>query len=573
MRKKESIFAWDYTILTLLVLLVIGVILLSPTTAHASTSVPQAAPPGPDRYTSLKVNVTMYEWWIAAWRDGNVFCSFYTDYEGLPSDSDIKSACGQDLYDEWKTYSAPCLDKDITQCKGYYFIQVSKKIDKREITVKLPSPKVRVSVDGCQPDMTGWCTQQPSLVLTGEDPLPNQSITSVSGTAGSDPFSCNGISCRFVLSETQPTGIHMTFWANSTYGDTSPVFDALVRVKMDGNSGERLTPRWYVDVISSQWSGAPVASCASVWEAFPPTDGLSQWLTTPNSSIGLKSKIPLHFLSANLIKQGISDASACPNKGLNEDGSANSCGIKVSTGKVIEWQNRFDKLIFSTAKSGGVPAQLLKNLFSRESQFWPGVVENGIDVGLGQMTLGGADTAMLWNPGFYEVFCPLVLNKFTCQSKGFSKLNLAQQKMLRGALVGSVDARCETCPLGIDLTRADFSVGVFAHTLLANCEQAGTIVQNVTGEVAGHTLDYETLWRFTLVNYNAGSGCLASAVTAAYDPSAEIPLSWDGVANALEQSCPGAVKYVEEISKSTVPVPTVPALTPVPTATPDVPNG
>jgi hypothetical protein len=90
------------------------------------------------------------------------------------------------------------------------------------------------------------------------------------------------------------------------------------------------------------------------------------------------------------------------------------------------------------------------------------------------------------------------------------------QALLRGALVGSVDARCADCPLGLDLSRADFSVGVFARTMLANCEQAGKIVQDVTGEMPGSVVDYETLWRFTLVNYNAGSGCLAIAINQAF---------------------------------------------------------
>ena len=63
---------------------------------------------------------------------------------------------------------------------------------------------------------------------------------------------------------------------------------------------------------------------------------------------------------------------------------------------------------------------------------------------------------------------------------------------MRGALVASVDATCANCPLGIDLSRANFSVSVFGRTLLANCEQTGKIVQNVTGKSAGRTLDYET---------------------------------------------------------------------------------
>ncbi|MBK8782797.1 MAG: hypothetical protein IPO22_13540 [Anaerolineales bacterium] len=83
-----------------------------------------------------------------------------------------------------------------------------------------------------------------------------------------------------------------------------------------------------------------------------------------------------------------------------------------------------------------------------------------------------------------------------------------EQAILRGALVSSVDASCEECPLGLDLTQADFSVGVFAHSMIANCEQAGQVVYNYTGESPGDAATYEDMWKFTLVNYNAGGGCL-----------------------------------------------------------------
>jgi hypothetical protein len=190
-------------------------------------------------------------------------------------------------------------------------------------------------------------------------------------------------------------------------------------------------------------------------------------------------------------------------------------------------------------------------------------------VGLGQLTEDGADTALLWNPSFYNQFCPLVLDKSLCEATGYANLKTKYQDMLRGALVGSVDARCADCPLGLDLSRADFSVGVFAHTLLANCEQAGKIVQDITAKKPGVVVSYETMWRFTLVNYNAGAGCLYEAVKPAYQPSAEIPLDWAGVSGALalDQACSGAINYVDRISQSVGGAPN-PELTTTPTATP-----
>lgn len=50
--------------------------------------------------------------------------------------------------------------------------------------------------------------------------------------------------------------------------------------------------------------------------------------------------------------------------------------------------------------------------------------------------------------------------------------------MLRGGLVSQ--CRLPTCPVGIDLTQADFSVRVFAELLQADRSQTGRIVTNVT---------------------------------------------------------------------------------------------
>ena len=560
---------------TVLGLVFLSTLLTNPGPVRAATPTPLPSPAGPDRYTTMTVDITLYEWWLAAWADNQVLCSFFADHAGLPTDNDIFSACGEDLFNEWKTYSKPCAEKDITACPGLYFIQVSNKPSTREVTVKLPPPKVWVAVEGCAPDPDGWCTQQPMLVLTGEEPLPNESINAIDGFVGADPFTCDKDRCEFKLDDTKSQALRLNFWAYSTHGDSSQVFDALLRVVKDGGGGEgeRLTPRWHVDVLSSQWTGEPVASCAAAWESFPPPDGLPQWLTTPASSADLHSNIPYDYLAANLIKQGVVDASACPGGGLLPDGSANACGLDVSAPAVGEWQNRFDKLIFSVAQESKVPAQLLKNLFSHESQFWPGVFRNGKDVGLGQLTDDGADTALLWNPSFYNQFCPLVLDKSLCESKGYANLKTKYQDMLRSTLVGSVDASCADCPLGLDLSRADFSVGVFAHTLLANCEQAGKIVQDVTGKQPGLMVSYETMWRFTLVNYNAGPGCLVEAVNQAYQPSAEEPLSWNGVSTALDQACSGAINYVNSISQGSESAAQNPGPTPTPTAAPGELNG
>ena len=132
-------------------------------------------------------------------------------------------------------------------------------------------------------------------------------------------------------------------------------------------------------------------------------------------------------------------------------------------------------------------------------------------------------------------------------SKGYLHLDEEQQQYVRLALIDAVNATCENCPLGIDLDRANFSIGVFAHTMLANCEQAGQIVENVSGGMAGDAATYEDLWKFTLINYNAGPGCLGDALD--ITQSEDLDLNWENVSSHLAPACQGAIDYVNEISQ------------------------
>ncbi len=521
-------------------------------------------PPGPDRFTSITVDITLYEWWMIAWKDNNIYCALYVDHEGLPTNNELSWACDEQVYKEWIAYSAPCSAENTRDCPGYYLQNVSSKPSQKEITVKLPPPQVWVSVENCNPDPDGWCSTQPVLVLTAEEPLPNESITSIQGFVGSDAFSCQGERCEFSLEKTTSEGVELQFWAYSTYGDSSDSFTALVRVLTQGDESdeERLVKRWYVDVLSAQWTGARAASCAISWDAFPPPEGLPEWLTTPEAPEYLTSSIPYAYLAGNLISQGVVDVSECADGGLTSEGTASACGLEAARPDVEQWQNQFDSLIYDIALKTEVPAQLLKNLFSRESQFWPGVFRNGDDVGLGQLTENGADTALLWNRSFFDDFCLLVLDKSVCENNAYSGLSESQRKLLRGALVASVDATCANCPLGLDLSRANFSVAVFGRTLLANCEQAGKIVQNVTGQSAGRSFTYEDLWRLTLVNYNAGPGCLSEAVEQAHQTGGNL-MSWNLVAQALDPACQGAIGYIEDVSRP------LPDITPTPAPSPE----
>jgi hypothetical protein len=510
-----------------------------PTSTPRPTPTPTIVPPsGPDRFTAVKVPYTLYEWWLTTWHHNNVVCQIFIDREGLPSDYDIYSACGETLYNAWKDTPVCESDKE-RDCEGYYLQLVDEAPAEREIGLALPPPVVWVSVMDCAPNPeTGACPTQPMLRLTGDEPLPNESILRIEGLVDGGPFTCDGDSCEFTLYPTSNDGSVIDFWTYSTYGDTSEKFEARVRVAQEGET-------WYVDVLSSQWVGTPTASCAETWAAFPPVGGPPDWLDTPDTSEGLASNIPYAYLAGNLIAQGVVEVNACDDSGVLPGGAASPCGLETARDAVTVWQNQFDTLIFDVAQQSGVPAQLLKNIFSQESQFWPGVFRDGEDVGLGQLTDNGADTTLLWNPDFYAQFCPLMLSEKTCATP-YAGLSEEHQATLRGALVRSVDATCADCPLGLDLSKAHFSVNVFAETLLANCEQTGRIVRNVIHDAPGKSVSYEDMWRFTLVNYNAGPGCLSDAVQQTYN--LRQPLEWGNVAKQLSLSCPSVLKYVSDLS-------------------------
>ncbi len=514
----------------------------------------QATPEAPKRQTTLQINFERHEWWLVRWKDNEITCRFLVEHDGLPIADEIRVWCGATLYNEWLA-TQPCSlaspNQTLQSCPGLYLYHFASYPASKEVKVDLPLPAVWVSVTGCTPQPPGnRCESLPHLLLTGEEPLPNETIISIQGTLNGNPFVCNGDTCAIPLQPTGQGGITVEFWADSSFGDASPKFSALVRVipqgdfmSPDGASTDK--PLYYVDVLSSQWRGGTLASCSDIWGSFPPIGGPAPWLTTPQDPQELYSAVSLYYLAGMLIANGEVDASECRDGGLSTPLTASECGVRAAYEQVVHWQNRFDEEIWNVAQDTGVPAQLLKNIFSRESQFWPGIYQNYKEAGLGQLTEKGADTILLWNPSFFEQFCPLVLHQNRC-SLGFGNIKEEERALLRGALVGKVNAACADCPAGIDLSQAHFSIRVFAEGMIGNCEQVGRVLNNLTGKTAGSVATYEDLWRFTLVNYNAGPGCLANAVRKTL--SLAQPLTWQNVSAQLEPACQAAIKYVNDIS-------------------------
>lgn len=519
-------------------------------TAFSSSPRPASVanpPPGPDRFTVTTVDYTAFTWWVASWSKNQVVCSVVADHEGAPTPEEIYRDCGNKVYQKWVS-QPPCNQHIAPDCIGYYVFLVDQQAARKEIPMELPAATAWLTMVDCEPVesvSTTVCEGLPSLVVYGQEPLPDQTITRVEGTLAGKPFACDGSQCVVPLEATDPAGAEMSFWAYSSYGDSSIEYTALVRAEQS-DAGDPDQLYWYIDVISSQWQGQPPPTCSETWESFPPVGGTPPWLSTPVHHTDLASDIPYTYLAANLIIQGAVDARACPDGGLLPGGGVNACGLEAARPAVNTWQDQFDGLILDASQQTGVPAHLLKNLFARESQFWPGVLRTLGDLGLGQLTENGADTTLIWNPSFFAQFCPLVLSGEAC-GKGYLHLKPYEQLLLRQALVSSVNATCANCPLGLDLGEANFSVTVFAHTMVANCEQAGRVVRNITGDTPGHVASYEDLWKFTLVNYNAGPGCLGDALEGA--DLKGLDLTWDNVSPFLPGSCTGAIDYVNDIAQ------------------------
>jgi hypothetical protein len=504
------------------------------------------------RQTTIEVSYTRYEWWLLRWSDNQLICHVYIDHDGLPTANEILTDCGGTIYNQWIS-TQPCSGLDQGEiapsgCMGLYLYFIGSAPAERKITIDLPPAQVYVTLNGCTPTPPeNLCPVIPSLHLEGVDPLPNEQITTIHVSIDGVETTCPGSVCDVPLNPTPLVGTTVEFWAESSFGDSSVVFTAMVRVIDSGVSATPTSGGWYVDVLSSQWKGNTIATCAEVWQAFPPIGGVPSWLSTPEDPAFLATDQPYSYLAGRLIAAGVVDASSCPGGGLLTNGYADNCGMELALPEVIIWQNQFDDQISQVAMDTKVPAQLLKNLFAQESQFWPGVYRQPQEFGLGQITDNGADALLIWNPSFFNQFCPLVLSEDQC-NQGYLKLDANTQAILRGALVSSADVDCADCEYGIDLTGIDESINLVAHTVLADCEQVAQIVYNATGQIAGEITSYEELWKFTIADYHVGPGCLSYAMYTSW--AARSNLDWEHVSTHLTEPCQTVIPYVTQITTS-----------------------
>ncbi len=498
---------------------------------------PPEEPPGPDRFVLVTETYTRYTWWLTAWEDNEVECVLDIAHEGLPRGDEIYLQCGGDLYARW-LQSQPCVEPETNTCAGYYLFLAETALSTRDVPKALPVPRLWIAAPLCLAQAVDlWCPETPSLSLLGDEPLDGYEITRIEGWLGDEPFVCRGAECALDFPAAQAE-YHLRAWGYSSYGDSTPVMEADVRVSPSDTG-------WIITVLSPVRQGVPQPACGYLWHAFPSADGLPDWLRMPETADALQSKVRYGGLAGQLLGHGFAYASACPDGGLLTDGWASECGLTAVYEDVIAWQNQYDETIWDASRQYQISPWLLKNIFAVESQFWPGMLAEN-HAGLGQITEDGADLVLMWSPSFFEQFCPTVFRAEACAG-GYNGLKDDDRALLRRALMAAVNAECPDCPGRLDRQKAQQSVYVFADVLRASCAQTGRAVENLTGKYPGEVFSYADLWRLTLANYHSGAGCLRDALNRALASPQD--LSWETVSASFPPGCVDALPYVESVTR------------------------
>ena len=331
---------------------------------------------------------------------------------------------------------------------------------------------------------------------------------------------------------------------NQENNQTLPSYPAKFRSLTNNNLSISRSP----SLTSSNPADIKDIACAKIWNAYPQGGyAIPDWLFTPSKSTELQTNEPYSYLAGKLLQNGLATAPNCPYNGMLPTGFSSQCGLEAIRSQVESWQNQFDEGIYNSAVKNAVPARLLKNIFAQESQFWLGQSDDNQHFGLAQITEGGLDPLFLAYPEYYQLVCTDVLSTDTCKSK-YAELTNQNKGLIRGYFLRNViDTSCPECPKKFNEKKAADTIDIFARLVVANCEQVGRVIVDITERTPGTISTYDDLWRYTMVNYNAGSGCVSGAIETTY--KLEEPLDWLHVSDNMSSRCGTALDYVEKVRR------------------------
>jgi hypothetical protein len=244
------------------------------------------------------------------------------------------------------------------------------------------------------------------------------------------------------------------------------------------------------------------------------------WVYVPDNAAALHTEEDYYYLAGQLITNNVVDASTCPNGGLSLNGYANACGMSLAHPNVVELQNIIDEAILKTWPNVGVPPVLLRQLIRQESQFWPSI-NSQTHYGYGHITNMGIRNALEWNPDLRQKVCP-VGSGWAC----------TYDQSIVKEILNTLVVTCPTCANGIDTEAANRSVDILAEAVLGYCFQTAQLIYNATGWYSSNAVDYATLWKLTLMDYNAGSQCVFDTVAKTFK-IVQGPMSWEDLSSRV----------------------------------------
>lgn len=171
-----------------------------------------------------------------------------------------------------------------------------------------------------------------------------------------------------------------------------------------------------------------------------------------------------------------------------------------------------------------------------ESQFWPSK-SAFYEFGFGHITNIGMRSALQWNPDLAAKVCPTSAYG-TC----VTSIDIATE------ILSSLLSTCPTCDFGIDPVKAFRSVDILAEAVLGYCYQTTHLIYNATGWHSSWVVDYQTLWKLTLMGYNAGATCVYDTVVKTFDKT-QGPMKWSDIsANVEGDLCLRGLSYADQVT-------------------------